>query len=59
VTVKQEEQGGKVDGEEQSVWRPPRGGMKRGLIGQVVEMCLKKGGVGEEVLAGLEGVDVG
>jgi exosome complex component RRP42 len=59
VTVKQEEQGGKVDGEEPGVWRPPRGGMKRGLIGKVVEMCLKKGGVGEEVLAGLEGVDVG
>ena len=43
----------------ESVWRPPRGGMKRALIGKVMEMCLKKGGIGEEVLAGLEGVEVG
>ena len=40
-------------------WCPPQGGMKRALIGKVVEMCLAKGGVGEEVLAGLEGVEVG
>ena len=41
------------------VWHPPQGGMNRALIGKVVEMCLKKCGVGEEVLAGLEGVEVG
>ena len=46
-------------GSEEGVWRPPRGGMKRGLVAKVVGMCLEKGGVGEEVLAGLEGVDVG
>ena len=41
------------------VWRPPVGGMKRGLVGRVVGMVLGKGGVGEEVMAGLGGVDIG
>ena len=42
-------------------WRPPRGGLKRGLVKKVMEMVLKegKGGVGKEVLDGLRGVDVG
>lgn len=44
---------------EKGVWYPPRGGMKRDLIGRVVALCLKRGGVGEEVLAGLEAVEVG
>ena len=51
--------GGMKGSGEEGVWRPPRGGMKRALVSMVVEMCLMRGGVGEEVLAGLEGVDVG
>lgn len=50
-----------VVGEEDmvGVWRPRRGGIKRGVIARIVKMVLKKGGVGEEVLEGLEGVEVG
>ena len=42
----------------QSVWRPPRGGVKRGTVNRMVRMVLEKGGVGEEVLAGLAAVEV-
>jgi len=52
-------QGGIGGRGEKGVWYPPKGGMKRELIGRVLEMCLKRGGVGEEVLAGLEAVEVG
>jgi exosome complex component RRP42 len=46
----------KSDGETQEgVWRAPRGGFKKGLVSKVLAMCLESGGVGEEVLAGLEG----
>lgn len=41
------------------VWRPRRGGVKRNTIARMVKMVLGKGGVGEEVLEGLEGVEVG
>lgn len=44
---------------ERGVWRGPRGGVKRGLVGRVVKMVVERGGLGEEVLGGLEGVDVG
>lgn len=50
--------GGKEGGEE-GVWRPPRGGMKRGLVSRVVKMVCERGGVGQEVLDGLEGLDGG
>ena len=46
-----------VDGE-QGVWRPPLGGMKRDLISKIIDMVTREGGVGEEVLKGLEGFDV-
>ncbi|KAL3496025.1 ribosomal protein S5 domain 2-type protein [Aspergillus germanicus] len=48
-------------GEEEvpGVWRPRRGGVKRATIAKMVKMVLEKGGVGEEVLEGLEGVEVG
>ncbi|KAL2851951.1 ribosomal protein S5 domain 2-type protein [Aspergillus pseudoustus] len=48
-------------GEEEvlGVWRPRRGGIKRMTIAKMVKMVLEKGGVGEEVLEGLEGVEVG
>ena len=51
-------QGGREDSDD-GLWRPPRGGMPRQLIPKVVEMCLASGGVGEEVLAGLQAVDLG
>lgn len=41
------------------VWRPRRGGVKRSVITRMVKMVLEKGGVGEEVLEGLEGVRIG
>lgn len=44
--------------EAQSVWRPPRGGVKRGTVTNMVKMVVEKGGVGEEVMAGLAGVEV-
>lgn len=40
------------------VWRPRRGGVRRSVIAGMIKTVLKKGGVGEEVLEGLEGVDV-
>ncbi|KAL2872805.1 exosome non-catalytic core subunit RRP42 [Aspergillus lucknowensis] len=48
-------------GEEEvpGVWRPRRGGVKRATIAKMIKMVLEKGGVGEEVLDGLEGVEVG
>ncbi|KAI2794670.1 hypothetical protein POX_a01270 [Penicillium oxalicum] len=47
-------------GEEEvpGVWRPRRGGVKRSVISEMVKTVLKKGGVGEEVLEGLEGVEI-
>ncbi|KAI9934991.1 hypothetical protein ASPWEDRAFT_31336 [Aspergillus wentii DTO 134E9] len=41
------------------VWRPRRGGVKRTTMARMVKMVLRSGGVGEEVLEGLEGVRVG
>lgn len=40
------------------VWRPRRGGIKRTVIARMIKTLLGKGGVGEEVLEGLEGVEV-
>jgi len=47
-------------GEEEvpGVWRPRRGGVKRSVVANMVRTVLKKGGVGEEVLEGLDGVEV-
>ncbi|KAL8644208.1 MAG: hypothetical protein Q9226_007881 [Calogaya cf. arnoldii] len=41
--------------DDQGAWRPPRGGMKRAVVGKMVKMVLEVGGVGEEVMTGLEG----
>ncbi|PWY74423.1 hypothetical protein BO70DRAFT_389032 [Aspergillus heteromorphus CBS 117.55] len=41
------------------VWKPQRGGVKRRTIAKMLKLVLEKGGVGEEVLEGLEGVEVG
>lgn len=42
----------------QTVWRPPRGGVKRGLVAKMIKMVVEQGGVGEDVLAGLAGVEM-
>ncbi|KAJ5549926.1 Exoribonuclease phosphorolytic domain 1 [Penicillium sp. DV-2018c] len=40
------------------VWRPRRGGVQRSVITRMIKIVLQKGGVGEEVISGLEGVKV-
>ncbi|KAK2746823.1 hypothetical protein FQN57_002865 [Myotisia sp. PD_48] len=40
------------------VWTPRRGGVKRGVISRIVKLVLQRGGVGDEVMGGLEGVEV-
>ncbi|KAL2214170.1 putative exoribonuclease family protein [Sarocladium strictum] len=44
--------------ETQGVWRAPLGGTKFAVVGEVIEAVLRKGGVAEEVLDGLDGVEV-
>ncbi|KAF2172270.1 hypothetical protein M409DRAFT_49992 [Zasmidium cellare ATCC 36951] len=39
-----------------TVWRPPRGGVGRAVLGRMIQRVVEKGGVGEEVLEGLRGV---
>ncbi|KAF2018923.1 hypothetical protein BU24DRAFT_418487 [Aaosphaeria arxii CBS 175.79] len=41
------------------VWTPPRGGMKRGLISEVVKMVVQSGGIADEVIDALEAIEVG
>ncbi|ORY15582.1 hypothetical protein BCR34DRAFT_642350 [Clohesyomyces aquaticus] len=41
------------------VWTPPRGGMKRALLGQVSKMVSEDGGIGEEVITALESIELG
>jgi exosome complex component RRP42 len=41
------------------VWRAPRGGMKPAVLSAMVAKVLEKGGVADEVLDGLEGVELG
>lgn len=45
--------------EMQGVWRARRGGAKRAVAREMVRTCLEKGGVAEEVLDGLDGVELG
>ena len=45
--------------EEEGVWQPPRGGAKRKLIAAMIQKVLEQGGVAEEVLDGLDGVELG
>ena len=45
--------------DDHGVWRPARGGMKRSIIGRMVKMILEPGGVGEEVMKGLQGFSEG
>lgn len=41
------------------VWKAPRGGMKPAVLAAMVASVLEKGGVADEVLDGLEGVELG
>lgn len=43
----------------EGVWQPPRGGAKRKIIAAMIQRVLENGGVGEEVLDGLDAVDLG
>ena len=45
--------------QEQGVWQPPRGGMKRKMIASMIQKVLERGGVAEEVMDGLEAVELG
>ncbi|KAL6717447.1 Exosome complex component rrp42 [Lecanora helva] len=36
-------------------WKARKGGMRREVVGRMVRMCVERGGVGVEVLGGLEG----
>ncbi|OKL61264.1 hypothetical protein UA08_03194 [Talaromyces atroroseus] len=40
------------------VWKPRRGGVSRSVISKIIKLVLAKGGVGDEVMEGLEGVEV-
>lgn len=44
--------------EEEGVWQPPRGGAKRKLIAAMIRQALATGGVADEVLDGLELVEL-
>ncbi|KAL2015978.1 hypothetical protein VTK56DRAFT_4491 [Thermocarpiscus australiensis] len=43
----------------EGVWRAPRGGAKRSVMGALVQKVLERGGVADEVLDALEAVDLG
>jgi len=45
--------------EEEGVWQPPRGGAKRKLIAAMIQKVLEQGGIAEEVLDGLDAVELG
>lgn len=44
---------------EEGVWQPPRGGAKRKLIAAMIQKVLEQGGVADEVLDGLDAVELG
>ena len=50
MVVREKDQG-------QTVWRPPRGGVKRGVVTKMIKMVVEEGGVGQEVLDGLAAVE--
>ncbi|KAI0859290.1 ribosomal protein S5 domain 2-type protein [Xylaria cubensis] len=45
-------------GNVEGVWKAPRGGSKIAIISTIVEKILQKGGVADEVLEGLDGVEL-
>ncbi|KAI1343949.1 ribosomal protein S5 domain 2-type protein [Xylariaceae sp. FL0016] len=46
-------------GDVEGVWKAPRGGTKIAVLGAMVQKVLEKGGVADEVLEGLDGVELG
>ncbi|KAH8699290.1 ribosomal protein S5 domain 2-type protein [Talaromyces proteolyticus] len=48
----------RTDEEVAGVWKPRRGGVSRGVISHMIKVVLERGGVGDEVMEGLERVDV-
>lgn len=50
---------GPIGDDVSGVWKPRQGGVKRSVVTRIVKMVLEKGGVGDEVMEGLEGVEVG
>lgn len=44
---------------DEGVWQPPRGGAKRSMIAAMIKRVLEPGGVAEEVLDGLDAVELG
>lgn len=44
--------------EDEGVWQPPRGGAKRKLIAAMIQKVLEHGGIAEEVLDGLDAVEL-
>jgi exosome complex component RRP42 len=43
--------------QDKGVWNPPRGGMKRQIVGQIIKAVLEPAGVAEEVMEGLINVE--
>ncbi|KAI1631919.1 ribosomal protein S5 domain 2-type protein [Biscogniauxia mediterranea] len=43
----------------EGVWKAPRGGAKMAVLGAMVQKVLEKGGVADEVLEALDGVELG
>ncbi|CAK4032839.1 Exosome complex component RRP42 [Lecanosticta acicola] len=41
----------------QTVWRPPRGGIGRALMSRVIKAVVETGGIAQEVMDGLQGVE--
>lgn len=57
--AKQSAQPQNMDGQPpEGVWKAPLGGTKFGVLDGIVQAVLDKGGVADEVLDGLEGVDL-
>lgn len=41
----------------QTVWRSPRGGVRRGLVSRMIKAVVEQGGVGQEVMDGLAALE--
>lgn len=53
-----EQQEQQLQGDVEGVWKAPVGGTKFAVIDGIIQAVLEKGGVADEVLDGLEGVDL-
>ncbi|KAK2625638.1 hypothetical protein QTJ16_004950 [Diplocarpon rosae] len=59
TAVTSEQNVGQREMTEEGVWQPPRGGAKRKLIAAMIQKVLESGGAAEEVLDGLDAVELG